>query len=71
MLFLMRVSLLSWRTHQNHIKKIWLYKRLCYTYYIHIQKKNGDIITLTQFEEGDLPPETCDNTESSDESDID
>ena len=28
------------------------------------RKQNGDIITLTQFEEGNLLSETCDDTES-------
>ena len=32
------------------------------------REQTGDIITLTQFEEGSLLSETCNNTESSDES---
>ena len=35
------------------------------------KEKTGDIIMFTQFEEGDLLSETCDDTEISSESDDD
>ena len=33
------------------------------------KEQTGDVITFAQFEEGDLISETCNNTESGDESD--
>ena len=40
-------------------------------YTISSKEQTGDIITFTQFEEGDLSSETHDDAESGDESDYD
>ena len=39
------------------------------SYAAYLKEKTGNIITFTQFEEGGLLSETCDDAESGDESD--
>ena len=67
------IFLVHWHIHHKHIYKGLLCIQLCHTHLmIHLQEKiTGNIITFTQFEEGKVLSETCDNTESGNKSDDD
>ena len=43
-LFLVRVSLVRWRTRHNHMQKLWICDRLCHTYLtLHLQSNKLEI----------------------------
>ena len=57
-------------TSQPYVEDVAMRLAVPYTPYVTSSKgKNGGIITFTQFEEGNLLYETCDDAESGDESD--
>ena len=57
-------------TSQPYVEAMAMRPTVTYTPYATSSKeRTGDIITFTQFEEGDLISETCNDTESDDEYD--
>ena len=71
MLFLMIFYLVRWSKRYSHIQNQWICNQLCHTdHMLNLQsKKTGNIITLEQFEEGNLLLEYHKCTETGDKSD--
>ena len=73
MLILVKLFLVRYNIHHDHIQKRWLCFQMLHIHLmLHLQrKKTGNIITFTQFEEGNLLSETRNDAESSEESNKD